>query len=252
MNPDDEELKTLTRDELIEACLQMRDSRDRVFSIVSHDLRSPYSGLLGLSDLLAGSSADLSRAELDEYLSTMNEALRNSYRLLENLFEWGQIERDKFDRTIETIPLGMIMIDILEPLEQQISAKQIELVQDFEYEQTVHTNSRMIEFVVKNLISNAVKYSKRGGVVRVGYRLVDGKPAVYVEDEGIGISKDNIARLFSITSNWKIHGTENENGTGLGLLASYRYAEEFGAEIRVESIQGKGSTFIIVLPEAGT
>lgn len=249
VDKDTKELENLSKSELIKAYNQIKQSRDRVFKIASHDLRSPFSGLLGLSEMLASGFEKLPPEDLKEYILTMRDSLENTYKLLENLFNWGLIERQKYDKKIETIPCKIVVEEVLNELAKEISLKEIIIVHDYDNEYLVQTNSRMLEFVLKNFISNAVKFSHRGGRVTISCGSVDKGHAVQITDEGLGISEENLKKLFSIDASWKIHGTEGETGTGLGLLASGRFAECFGAEISVVSALGKGSTFSLILPE---
>ena len=248
MSLSDQDLEKITKEELVAEYRRVEEARDLVFSVASHDLRSPFSGLLGLSGMLATGTDDLSAGELSEYLVTMNESLKNTYLLLENLFEWGQIERERFDKTVEQIPLQILIDEVLEPLSPMIERKGISIRRLCDAEQLVTGNSKMIEFVLKNFISNAVKFSHKGGIVEVGFD--PDSPAVFVKDHGIGISEENTAKLFSMKTRWRIHGTEGENGTGLGLIVSTRFASVFGAELKVESTPGEGSTFFLILTEA--
>ncbi|HAK45948.1 MAG TPA: hypothetical protein DCO79_08540, partial [Spirochaeta sp.] len=149
--------------------------------------------------------------------------------------------------TIESIPLKIAIDEVLESLGTQVQDKEIEVVHKYDPEQIIESNSKMFEFVMKNFILNAVKFSERGSRVEITCHAEKSRAAVSVKDYGIGISEENINKLFSTNVNWRIHGTEGENGTGLGLLASSRYADYFGAELSVESTPGIGSTFTIIL-----
>ena len=247
---DDLNFEELSKSELIEFCKDCVKSRDRVFSIASHDLRSPFSGLLGLSELLAAGYEDMKHSEIEEYLCTMHDSLKNTYKLLENLFEWGQIERNKFNKTIELIPLKIVVDETLVALGQEVSNKGLEIIHLYDSEQLVKANSRMLEFILKNFLSNAVKFSNREGKIEIGCKTSDDGTVISVRDYGLGITEANMNNLFKIDVNWRILGTEGEGGTGLGLLASNRYAESFGAAIKVESAPGEGSTFSLILSES--
>ncbi len=248
MNIDEADLINLSKDELIEAYKDLQKSRDKVFIIASHDLRSPFSGLLGLSEMLASGVEDLSTDDVKTYVSTIHESLKNTYQLIENLFEWGRIERRKYNTTIETIPLKLVLEEVLTELEEVLAGKDIEIDHRYNPEQMIKANSKMFEFILKNLVSNAVKFSVRGSRVIISYVEKGNGCIVSVKDEGVGIEPENLENLFRIDSKWKTHGTEGEAGIGLGLIASGRYADFFGAEITAESTPGKGSTFSLILP----
>ena len=246
----DSYLQELSKSELIEYCSRVKESRDRVFSIVSHDLRSPFSGLLGLSDMIVTDFDNIDRSELKEFLETMLESLKNTYNMLENLFEWGQIERAQYVKRVEMIPLGIVVEEVVQELGKLVSGKDMQIVYLFNSEEIVRTNSRMLEFVLRNFVSNAAKFSNRGGRIEVDCKTHGAGTIISVRDYGIGITEENMDKLFMPSVNWRIHGTEGECGTGLGLLAANRYAESFGAEIKVESVPGSGSTFSLILSEA--
>jgi signal transduction histidine kinase len=251
MNDEEEEnIENLTKEELLKEYREMKLSRDRVFTIASHDLRSPFSGLLGVSEMLVKDFDKISGEDLKKYLSAMNQSLATTCELIENLSEWGRIERRKYDKTIESIPLRLLLEEVTDEISDMISGKEIEVIFDFEDELIIQANSMMVEFVMKNLLSNAVKFSRRGTKITIGFRSTEKGGVISVKDQGIGISEENKKKLFNIDVNWKARGTEGEPGTGVGLLSSSHFAGYFGASIRVESTEGAGSTFSLILPES--
>jgi len=247
MSIDYQEFQELTKDEIIEKYSQMKLSRDRVFAIASHDLRSPFSGLLGISEMLSQNIEGFSPEELKEYIGTIHESLQNTYNLIENLFEWGRIERKKIEKTIEHIPLKLVLQEILGGLEAFFLQKEISIEHDYDEEVIVLANSKMLEFILKNFLTNAVKYSARGSVVTIRCIKNGIDDEVQVIDRGVGISPENQDKLFRPEVSWKRHGTEGEPGTGLGLLASSSFAGYFGAKIRLRSAEAEGSTFSLIL-----
>ena len=246
---DDGSLKNMSHEELLERYEELKKSRDRVFLIASHDLRSPFSGLLGLTGMLAEDLSRIKAEDLQDFLNTINDTLKQTFRMIDNLAEWGRIERGRYEKTIEQIPLKYGLNDILPELEADAELKQIELVHDYPPDVILRANNKMFDFVLKSFISNAIKYSKRGSRVVIGYSGQGDRSAVYVQDFGTGIDMHRIEKLFEIDSQWRMNGTAGETGTGLSLLASSRFAEYFGASIEVESSPGKGSTFSLILQE---
>ena len=248
MSISDDQIWELSKEEIIEEYKQMKLSRDRVFAIASHDLRSPFSGLLGISEMLSANVSSFSADDLKEYMGTIHESLQNTYNLIENLFEWGRIERNKLEMTLELIPFKLVLEEVLNIIEPEITKKEIEIEHDYNVELIVSANSKMLEFILKNFLINAIKFSTRGSkiVVRCVKNGLDDE--VQVVDEGIGISPENQEKLFKSEVSWKRHGTEGEPGTGIGLLASSRYAAYFDAEIRLKSAENEGSVFSLILP----
>ena len=248
MVPDEDDVRKLSKEEIIDEYYKVKLSRDRVFTIASHDLRSPFSGLLGISEMLCQESERFSVEDMRAYMKTINESLQNTYNLIENLFEWGRIERRKLDRTMEVIPLKLVLEEVVDSLGKLVSDKQMRIEHDYPEDVLVRTNSGMLEFVLKNFITNAVKFSSRGEKIFVRCVCGEAYDEIQVADNGIGISEENQRKLFRPEVIWKRHGTEGEGGTGLGLLASGRYAEYYDSEIRLESSENAGSVFSLILP----
>lgn len=247
MSIDGDNIQGLSKEKVIEKYFQMKLSRDRVFAIASHDLRSPFSGLLGISEMLSNNIDSFSPEELQEYLRTIHESLQNTYNLIDNLFEWGKIERNKLDKTVEQIPFKLVLEEILNNIAPDILRKEISIEHDYDSQLIIMANSKMLEFVLKNFLINAIKFSARGSRVLIRCIRNGAEVEIQVVDEGTGISPENQEKLFKPEVIWKRHGTEGEPGTGLGLLASGRYAEYFNASMKVKSSEGDGSTFSLIL-----
>ena len=161
----------------------------------------------------------------------------------------GRIERQRTEKVIETIPLKLLFEEIINELASFIEKKEMVIIHKYDEEVVLEANSRLLEFVFKNFLSNAVKYSERGSEIVIDFKVSDHESIISVADKGVGISSENIDKIFSLNQNWKTHGTEGEYGTGLGLLASTRFADYFNAKINIESTPGEGSTFSLILPK---
>ncbi len=246
---DENKIEDMTPAELAEYAADMKNILNRVFTITSHDLRSPFSGLIGLSGMLLNDVDNICSGNGKLYVENIHESINNTYRLLETLFEWGKIERGKVNDVIELIPLRTLMYDVEADLQSWTEKKEISLEHLYAEDMLVYTNSEMLEFVLKNYITNAVKYSARGASVIIECSGESGNQRIKVSDRGTGISAENIAKLFKPEIIWRHMGTEDEPGTGIGLIASHRYAGLFGASLHVESVVGTGSSFSIILPE---
>ena len=244
----EDDISLLSKEQIIEKYQDVKLSRDRVFMIASHDLRSPFSGLLGITEMLANNPETFAAVDLKEYLSSIHESLENTYNLIENLFEWGRIERNKLDKTIEIIPFRLVLEEVLGELSQFISAKQMKISHAYDDQLLLEANSRMLEFVLRNLVKNAVKYSYRDSEIVISCEEYGEGHAIRVADKGVGISEENQQKLFKPEIVWKRHGTEGEPGTGIGLLAASRFAGYFGARIEIQSAESEGSIFSVILP----
>lgn len=225
-------------------------NKNKLFSIISHDLKSPFTALLGLSEFLKQNSAELSAEEVSDFSSRLHSSLKNVLRLVENLLEWsrvqsGSIEYDpiKFDLNVLINELNSIFIVMADN-------KKITLQNKVDPKQYVFADRNMIDIVVRNLLSNALKFTPAGGSVTISSEERKGEIVISVKDTGIGISKENLKKLFMFGGNVKRSGTANEKGTGLGLILCKEFIKINKGECFVESEENKGSVFIFSIPKA--
>lgn len=222
--------------------------KDKFFSIIAHDLRSPFSGLLGLTDIMADDSEEMSVEEIKELSKHLNITAHNTFNLLEDLLEWAKMERGLIEFKPGIILLRNAVAESLYILGETARRKSIEIVIDIQ-NQEVHADSHMLQTVLRNLTSNAIKYTNRGGKVSISCVASDNHNLlISVKDSGIGMRADMMESIFKIGSNTKRLGTEGEHSNGLGLLLCKEFVEKQGGEIWVESEEGKGSTFYFTVP----
>jgi PAS domain S-box-containing protein len=232
---------------------ELNKSKDKFFSIISHDLRSPFSSLLGISRLLAESATDLERDEIKELAGALHSQALNVFDFMENLLKWAQAHtgRMKFEPTV--LPLREITAPVEALLRENAAAKSITLRNECPEEITVFADENMMRSVVQNLVSNALKFTPVGGSVVISARQSLKKSSlveISVRDSGIGMSREDAAKLFRIDVVHTTKGTADETGTGLGLILCKELVEKNGGTIWVESEEGSGTTFTFTLPLA--
>jgi PAS domain S-box-containing protein len=229
---------------------ELNSSKDKFFSIIAHDLKSPFNGFLGLTKIMAEDIEDLSMREMQEFSISMQKSADNLYKLLENLLEWSRIQRGLTIFNPEICRLILIVKNILEVHSEVAKQKEILLINRIHEDTTVFTDLPMLNTILRNLITNALKFTERGGKVEIGEVISsDDFIEIFVKDNGIGIDEDTKSKLFKIDQNVSRPGTEKEPSTGLGLILCKEFVEKHGGNIWVDSEEGIGSTFYFTLPK---
>jgi PAS domain S-box-containing protein len=224
--------------------------KDKFFSIVAHDLRGPMNGFLGLTAIMADDIEELSAFELKEIATTMRTSAVNIYRLIENLLEWSKMQRGKISFEPQPMFLKSALTKSIELMMDTANKKGIELRINIPEHNVVFADIHMLETIVRNLISNAVKFSFKGGVIEISAsKTGDEMMRIVVKDTGIGMNPEMVSKMFKLTENINRKGTEGEPSTGLGLILCKEFVEKQGGTIWVESIEGEGSSFIFTLPQ---
>ncbi|MCK9425050.1 MAG: PAS domain S-box protein [Ignavibacteriaceae bacterium] len=246
--------KKKAADDLAASELQLKElnaSKDKLFSIIAHDLRSPFHALLGLSELLATEVDDFSREEIKKFSVEMNNSLKNQYKLLENLLEWSQLQTRRMQYAPVNISLPEFVNDVFALLAGNAFKKNIVLTNLVLPSASLFADANMLQSILQNLLSNAIKFTKPGGDIQVLARQSEGEMIkIFIKDTGVGISKENLVKIFRTDSTVTTKGTENEKGTGLGLLLCKEMIERHGGTFSAESELEKGTTFSFTLPKA--
>lgn len=228
---------------------KLNSTKDKFFSIIAHDLRSPFQGFIGLTELLTENLDLYSKDEIVSFINEINSKANNLYRLLKNLLEWAGMQRGYTEfKPIET-DIKEIIQEIVTELSPSADKKQIVINTNNLKYRKLSLDKNMILSVFRNLISNAIKFTPRGGKVVISGNLEAGNfVEITVEDTGIGISENDLKKLFKIEEKISQTGTDGEESTGLGLLLSKEFINKHNGSIFVKSILGKGSSFIVRLP----
>lgn len=227
---------------------ELNKTKDRFFSIIAHDLKNPFNSLLGILDLLKEDYDELDDVERKEYVEILNKTSNRLFRLLTNLLDWSRAQTNSIKFEPKDTNISEIIDDNIKMLQYQAEAKDIKLVSNIQEIIILEADYNMISSVVRNLLNNAIKFTNKGGCVRV-YAVKEYDYYKFcVEDNGVGISKENISKLFKIEEKLTTQGTDSEVGTGLGLMLCKEFIEKHGGVIRVESVLGEGAIFSFSLP----
>lgn len=224
-------------------------SKDRFFSIISHDLRAPFIGLLSLTQTIAQEFESYPKENLKPLLVKLWKTAETFYTLLENLLTWSRSQLGVIEYQPHLLNIRESILRNLRIFESPAQEKQIRLEMTVTETTPVYADEKMIDTVIRNLLSNALKFTHPGGTISIAASQ-DGQTAtVTINDTGVGIAAANLCRLFRIDSHYKREGTANEQGTGLGLVLCKEFIEKNRGTIGVESKVGTGSKFWFTLPQ---
>jgi signal transduction histidine kinase len=227
---------------------KLNADKDRFISILSHDLKSPFNSILGFSEVLTEDIRKLNTDEIEDIAKNINKSARNTLYLLEDLLAWAMTQQGKIIFKPQKLSLANICKNILEILNPSAVAKNITINYYVADRIKVFADIEMIKTVLRNLVSNALKFTNNGGTINVSSEENSENVTISVSDNGVGIKAENITKLFNISEVITTKGTAEETGTGLGLLLCKEFVEKHGGKIWVESEVGKGSEFKFTLP----
>lgn len=227
---------------------KLNSQKDKFFSIIAHDLKSPFSAILGFSGMLKREAPNLEIDSIVKYADVINSSSQQTFRLLENLLDWARMQQDIVPFEPKAIILNSLINNEIESLKYNADQKNITLVNMASDEIIVTADENMLGTILRNLISNAIKFTPKDGKVNVEAKMNLNQVEISVSDTGIGIKKENIEKLFKIETSFSTRGTGNEKGSGLGLLLCKEFVEKHGGTILVESEPGKGSKFQFTIP----
>ncbi|GGW69498.1 signal transduction histidine kinase [Winogradskyella epiphytica] len=225
---------------------EVNQVKDKLFSIVSHDLKDSISSIKAFLDLLK--EGNISKDEFYNLIPELSENANNASSLLYNLLNWSKSQMQNLEPKPEMLNIQDVFHTKVALVEQKIEDKQIILIDETQPEY-IYADRSMVEIVIQNLLTNAVKFSRTGDVITISNKEVDGKSLICIEDTGVGISKENISKLFHAHKNFTTVGTKNEKGTGLGLTIAKDLIELNDGRIWVESTPNVGSKFFVELPK---
>lgn len=228
---------------------EVNKTKDKFLSIIAHDLRGPYQTTLGLSQFITNDFEKLDRNEIKESVKTLNISFNNQYDLLNDLLHWAELQTGNFNLQLENIKLFEIVNDVYSLLNLTAKKKKIQLINNIDPNTQVFADKNMLKLVLRNLISNSVKFTPINGFVKLIAKNKNSNVLLCVEDSGIGISKDIQHNLFKLDTHHSQKGTANEEGSGLGLILCKEIIEKHNGSIWVESELNKGSKFFFTLPE---
>jgi signal transduction histidine kinase len=231
-----EELKDLNR------------TKDKLFSIIGHDLGNQFNIIVGFSEFLMSAYKKLESVKIEYHLTNIFNASKHANELLDNLLIWSKMQNNSIQFNPQAFNVNLQIIESIDLLEVAISRKNIKIEVPQNMDIMVFADQNMFSTIVRNLIGNAIKFTPEKGTISILILMEVNFCEITVQDSGVGISKENLEKIFQIDSNYSTLGTNGEKGTGLGLILCKEFVEKHHGKIWVESELGKGSAFKFTLP----
>lgn len=237
---------------LIESEQKLREAnatKDRFFSIISHDLRSPFAGIIGFTDTLLSQYHELTEELRLSFLKDVSDSAHTAFRLVENLLAWSRTQLGELTiepKPVHLYPIVKDLVDLYSPLAKQ---RRMEVLCDIPKDTYLLADEQTITLVIRNLVNNAVKFNKDGEAIIITAREDADKVIIFIRDHGIGIKPEDIGKLFNLDTNKKV-GNSPQKGSGLGLILTKQFIELNKGTIKVESEFDKFTNFYITLPSA--
>lgn len=230
---------------------RLNATKDKFFSIISHDLKNPFTSLLSISELMAKDYDDMDEEDKEQGIGKVHESATRIYKLLENLLTWSRTQSGNITYKPGGFDISSVVNENMSLFAEMAEKKGIRVMVNIPAEARVYADYEMINTVLRNLLGNALKFSSRGDQVTICAEKIDASWKVSIKDQGIGISNENREKIFRIDTKIKTEGTAGEKGTGLGLIISKEFVEKNKGYIEVVSEEGNGSIFSFTVPVAG-
>ena len=234
-----------------EELVRQNAAKDKFFSIISHDLKNPLANIIGFAELIKDSSNEIDSEKLELFIGYIHNSALFTLEILEDLLDWARIQRGSLKSVKNNFNLSNLLLHNIEGHIPQALAKSINFESNFDKNIFINADEKMITAVVRNLISNAIKFTPKGGHISISTKekIINNKRRIETEirDTGVGITEENMSKLFQIEQNYNSKGTNNESGTGLGLILCKEFINQNDGNIRVESELTVGSSFIFDL-----
>jgi PAS domain S-box-containing protein len=228
---------------------EMVTTKDKFFNIIAHDLRSPFNAIMGFSELLEEQMKEKNYEDIEEYSKFIHSASKRAMNLLSNLLEWSRSQTGKIKFNPEYFDLAVLINEVTDLFTDIAAQKSIEIKKVMKPNIPVIADKPMVEIILRNLISNAIKFSNFNTSIVISAELKENETLVSVIDNGVGISPEDINNIFRLDINHSTLGTNKEKGTGLGLLLCKEFIEKHNGKLLIESTLGKGSTFCLNIPK---
>lgn len=224
-------------------------TKNRLISIISHDLKNPFHSLIGFSELLVQEAERFSEEEKLSFYKSINDTSKKAFELLENLLDWTRLQTSEIPFNPADLHVNETIESVLDLLNSHARDKGILMQSDVPEDTLVYADSRMFETVLRNLLSNAVKYTPYGGKISISVLDQDEIIQFGVKDTGVGMDEEQVANLFNVDKKTSRPGTNNELGTGFGLILCREFVKKNGGDLSVESSPGNGSIFSFTVPK---
>ncbi len=232
------------RDEL----KKLNATKDKFFSIIAHDLKNPFHSIMGFSDLLTRSYDEIEEEKKKEFLSLIKESSASAYALLENLLQWARTQTNRIKFNPAKFDLSALIEDNKQMIGVHAQNKNLKIVTPEKDNLEVFADYNMVNTIIRNILSNAVKFTPEGGKITVNTEKTDSRMFINIEDTGVGIDNKDMSKLFKLDEFHTTTGTSGETGTGLGLIVCKEFVKKHKGDLTVEGEKGKGTTFTFSLP----
>ncbi|MCF8262793.1 MAG: hybrid sensor histidine kinase/response regulator [Melioribacteraceae bacterium] len=223
-------------------------NKDKLFSIISHDIRSPFNSILGYLEIFHENINDLTPKEISEYSGSLLDSARIVMGLIQNLFNWSRIQRGKIEINPQDINLSEILDQIVQLYEGNAAQKQLKILKNFENNLRIRGDQDLLDTVVRNLLNNAIKFTPKNGQISLNVESDPINITIEIQDSGIGIEEEKISTILSSGNFESTAGTENEMGSGLGLAVCQELIKLQKGKLVIESTQNIGSKFSVIIP----
>jgi signal transduction histidine kinase len=243
--------RIIQRDQIVKQNLSLFENnaqKDKFFSIIAHDLINPFNSIIGFSGLLLDQVKEKNYSSVEHFASIIHKSANSNMDLLRNLMEWSRAHTGKMVYKPEQLELNEIVTEIEQLFNAALLQKKIDLSTKIPEKTMVFADRNMIQTIIRNLISNAIKFTNNEGNIMLSVQKIQQDYIISVKDNGVGIPPESLDGLFKIDQNNSTKGTQNESGTGLGLILCKELVEKHNGKIWVESELGKGTTFIFSIP----
>jgi len=244
-------VRDITDRKIAESKVRLSDAnvtKDRFFSIIGHDLRSPFSSIIGFSELLVEQINEKDYDGIENYATIIHDSSKRAMNLLTNLLDWSRAQTGKIEFNLECFEIVTAINEVVALYKGSAEQKSIYISKKLPHDIPVVADKAMVKTILRNLISNAIKFTNPGGEIVIRAEQKEKELIVSVTDNGVGIKKEHIDKLFKIDYNYSTLGTNKEKGTGLGLLLCKEFIEMHGGKIWAESNETKGCSFNFSLP----
>jgi signal transduction histidine kinase/uncharacterized protein HemY len=221
-------------------------TKDKLFSIIAHDLRSPLTALLGLTEVLA--KQELNPQEVSEFGQHLHESSQKLLTLIDSLLQWSRSQTGKIKLEPKELNLRKLVEEVIAIQQMQADAKKISLYVDIDRNHSLTTDYDTLSTVIRNLLSNGIKFTPESGSISISAAINNKNTTISITDTGVGMKPEDMDKLFRIEDSFSKQGTNQESGTGLGLIICKEFVEMNGGNIDVSSKHGMGTTFTITLP----
>lgn len=229
---------------------KVNKSKDKFFSIISHDLRGPFTASLGITELMINYSQRISKEEMIDYVFMLNDSLKNQFNLLEKLLDWSRVQNGSIEFRPTKLTISSIINNVTQTFKSNLINKNINFIIDYNDLDIdnlfIIGDEFMVNSALSNILSNAIKFTKKNGTINLNFKYENNKFYFIIQDSGIGMNEEEVHKLFRLDVHNSKLGTEKEKGTGLGLVLVKEFVEKNNGTIEVESKVGNGSKFTII------